>query len=60
MANGRNDRRCDGCGVRDDGSLMFFRQPDGRVLCEECARVEAVMRLADEVTDRGLNDPEEW
>ena len=52
-------QKCDICGAKEDGKRMFFRQPDGRVLCEECARVEAAMRLADRVTDRGLNDPEE-
>ena len=51
--------KCDVCGVHDDGKRMFFRQPDGHVLCEKCASVEAAMRLADRLTDRGRNDPEE-
>jgi len=51
--------KCDVCGARDDGKRMFFREPDGRVLCEECARVEATMRLADRMTEKGRHDPEE-
>ncbi len=52
-------QECDICGAKDDGKRMFFRQPDGRVLCEKCASVEAAMRLADRLTNRGRNDPEE-
>lgn len=41
------------------GELADILRSDGRVLCEKCASVEAAMRLADRLTDRGRSDPEE-